>query len=168
MVTIRMNSHGKSGIFGGILFLVVGLALATWGFTQVRSAKASKSWPTVDARVTHSEVDRHREFHTGNTSRRRETKYTADIRYTYEYEGISHTGKRVSFGGSRKGSSGMAHQIVRRYPVGKTVSVYVNPAKPTVACLEPGVRGITYVPLGIGVIFALVGLGTAVAGVIRS
>ncbi|MDT8391849.1 MAG: DUF3592 domain-containing protein [Lentisphaeria bacterium] len=163
MVTIS-SRNGKSGLFTGIIFLVVGLVVATWGGMEILKAKASQNWPTVDGRVTHSEVDQHRETSTNNNSSRRETKYTANIHYTYDYEGASYTGKRVCFGGSRKGSSSMANQIVNRFPLGKTVEVYVDPAKPATACLEPGVTAMAYIPLGIGVIFAVVGLGITVAG----
>lgn len=166
MVTIS-TSNGKSGILIGLLFLIIGLGVAAWGVMEVKKGKASLEWPTVDGKITHSEVDRHRETHRSNNSTRRETKYSADIRYTYVYEGSSYNGKRVAFGGTRKGSRSKANRIADQYPAGKTVQVYVDPLTPSTACLQPGVGGTAYIPLGIGVVFALVGLGTAVTGAFR-
>lgn len=52
-----------------------------------------------------------------------------------------------------------ARILLKRYPVGKRVTVYYNPARPQQAVLEPGVSGMAWILPAIRLLFAIVGSG---------
>ena len=60
----------------------------------------------------------------------------------------------VTFGQSTEA----AGEIVNRYPTGKKVKVFYNPQDLKVAVLEPGVSTSSYLFLGFGILFTLMGL----------
>ncbi len=123
----------------GAVFYVVAPAV------DIVNAIASRSWPTTDGRITSSKVVSNRPVDPASDD---PTTYHAAIEYVYWVDRETHQGKRVSFnlgddpdlvvfpfGYFRRS---VAERIVDRYPVGKTVNVYYNPAKPGTAVLEPG------------------------------
>lgn len=160
---------GKSILFG-LIFLAVGGGLLAWGFNTMGKAKASMSWPTAKGKVLHSGVERKVSTSTSNTGsgrrRRTTTTYEADVRYEYRVDANRYSGNKVSFGEYSSSNRGHAERIVDRYPKGKSVEVFYNPDKPDTAVLEPGVSGGVYIPLGIGALFAVIGLGATIAAVV--
>jgi hypothetical protein len=64
-----------------------------------------------------------------------QTFYTADIKYAYTVQGVEYRSDVVVIGGHSYG----ANATVKRYPLGKKVSVSYDPDNPGRAVLEPGV-----------------------------
>lgn len=110
-------------------FLLAGLFVLfffarPWNFTQ---ARRSLDWPTTGGKIVVSEV--------------REHSYTDEfyeyIAYDYQVDSRSYTSASVSFGDGLLPYS--TRQNLRQvYQVGKTVTVYYDPANPRSAVLVPG------------------------------
>ncbi len=138
----------------GTVFLVAGLGLGGYGVSLWRQGKATGNWPTVQGTVTHSDI-RHQGGEGGDTG---SGTYIADVRYTYTVDGVTHEGNAIGLGEFGVGGTGHARERAGRYPVGAAVTVYVNPADPAHAVLEPGWGWILAIPLGLGVCLVPVGL----------
>lgn len=80
--------------------------------------------------------------------------------YTYEIDGRTLTGNHVGFGEMEMMSDrDDADRVARRYPKGKVVDVYYDPATPRISVLEPGVRPGTYNELIIPAVLVLMAIG---------
>jgi hypothetical protein len=159
-------SGGKSRVFlalFGLPFFAAGIGLTLlWGIPTLKKAKASTSWPTTRGVVLVSDVERRRSH-----DRDHGTSYTYSAQVTYEYTvaGTIYNCDRVSFGEYASSNRNHARQIVNRYPVGKTVEVHYDPNRPESAVLEPGTSFSSYVALGMGIVFSLVGATMLIAAV---
>lgn len=138
-----------------MIFIGVGFGLFWKGTADMELAKESVEWPFIEGRVVSSEVVRKTSRDSdGHTS----TTYHAEISYEYTVGGTGHYGDKVSFGDYGSSSRSHAAGIVGRYPEGKQVLVYYKPDKPSIAVLETGVKGGTWIMPIIGSIFGIVGV----------
>ena len=137
------------------LFMVAGGVMSFFGVRQLMRAQASTTWPTVTGVVTISELGKQM----GN-ERDESTTYSADISYDYVANDRSYVNGAVSFDGVRSSDPSTARRLLKRYPVGKQVTVYYNPADPQEAVLEPGLTGGSWFLPSFGALF--VGVGIAV------
>ena len=108
----------------GLVFAVIlGIALRPY-LEEARSVR----WDQASGVVVVSEI-RTREGFRGSTAR------YLDLRYRYSLvNGQSYFGHRVTVGHRPVETDGLA----QRYPVGREVLVYFDPARPDSAVLEPG------------------------------
>jgi len=152
-----------AGGFGGakiqkaascLVFIGAGLGFSIYGYSVLQNAKASAEWPTEKGIITVSEVIKHESTTGTGTNKRRTVTYNAKIHFKYSVKGKRYTSNNVTFGQSTKG----AGEIVNRYPIGKKVKVFYNPQDLKVAVLEPGVSMSSYLFLGFGIFFTLMGL----------
>ena len=128
-ITRRSGNNSKGGgkwvlLFMGVIFTLVGgvLFYVLFILPMLRIEEA-KSWEPVDATVLSSEVLTHY-GDDGNT-------YSIEIAYEYQVEGRLLRGNRYQFmGGSSSGYQGK-RAVVEQYPVGKEITIYVNPAEAT-------------------------------------
>ncbi|MGH9849160.1 MAG: DUF3592 domain-containing protein, partial [Blastocatellia bacterium] len=77
--------------------------------------------------------------HYGITESARRRYYPA-VRYRYEVDGRTYSGKRLYFD-EVASTERWAARLARKYPVGATVPVYFDPANPERALLEPRLSG---------------------------
>jgi hypothetical protein len=147
------QSGTLGGLFLGSVLLVIGYFVAfVFGKPIVDKARASERWPTVEGRITTSEVQQHR-------GKKGKVTFSANVGYDYQVDGQKLLGDTVWFGGNfSSSSSGLARQTVDRYPVGKQVRVSYDPAHPEVSVLEPGAFWSSYLVYGIGLLFLGIGL----------
>jgi hypothetical protein len=116
-----------------------------WGLWFMRRASSSASWPQVAATLTASDVVRQG---SGRSPR---------LEFAYVAAGQPRVGKRLWVGPRSISATGLwADRVVERFPVGAVVPAAVDPADPGYAVLEPGLRALHLLPLGIG-LFILVG-----------
>jgi hypothetical protein len=95
---------------------------------------ASRSWPTIEARVVRSTVTRFR----GDD---RTVNYLPSIAYQYEVDGTTFVGTQLDWG--RLGTTDeKAQRVADDYPVGKLVTAYYDPLHPHRSVIEP--RGLTW------------------------
>lgn len=149
----------------GIVFLLIGLGVTGWGCSTISRGKASASWPSVQGKVLSSMVSSHRS--SSGSGRRSSMTYGADVSYEYTVKGKRYTSDRVIFGEYSSSNRGHATEIVHRYPKGKKVKVYYDPADHKAAVLEAGAGVGAYIPFLIGVVFTLVGGGVAAGGLVK-
>jgi hypothetical protein len=129
-------------IVGGLMIGLLVLATAV-KFYEVHKAT---NWRSVPGKVLASKSVARR-VRTAESHARAEQggdltlRNFAEVRYEYRVDGKRYTGDRVSLG-EDLGNFQVAETLAR-YPVGATVTVYYDPAKPTQAVLErdapPGV-----------------------------
>lgn len=144
--------------FVGITLMVIGAAVVTYGAMQALYANASQNWPQVTGTITSSEfIERQAE------TSDRVPLYDARIRYHYEVDGESYRSDRVAFGTYASSDATAAYDLVNRYPGGAPVTVYVDPADPSSAVLEPGVGTGIRVVIGVGAGITVIGLITTFA-----
>lgn len=133
-----MSKAGGCGVVG--FFLVFGLfwtgitgAFDVFiGYNIWRQTQA-KNWPTVAGEVTRSEVE--------SSTDSDGTTYRAEVSFRYEVNGQEHESDTWRFGAWGSSDSSEARDVVKRFPVGRTVDVYYNPDDPASAVLEVGVQG---------------------------
>ena len=140
-------------LFGGI-FLALGLGLSFWGWNILQNAKASSSWPTAEGTVTASDVTYSSSADGGESN-------SPEISYQYTTNNVGYESHTIKFGENSYSSRRKAEGIASGYPIGKKVIVYYDPQEPERSVLEPGVSGGSYIVLGIGILFGIIGLITA-------
>ena len=154
---MNIGSTFASVIFG-VIFLVVGYFVAfTFGAPILENAKASEKWPTTEATIIRSDVERSRSDG--------KTMYSANVEYKYVVEGEEFINDTIWFGGDYSSSSRSPHQkTIRKYPVKKTVDVHYNPKEPATSVLEPGTSYSSYLVYGVGWLFMIIGGGALLTG----
>jgi len=129
-----MGAMGTNQKF--VLLLVVGISLLGWEiYSAVRSNQAS-NWTTTTGKVTESKMQRYR---TRGRRGRSTHRHRMQFEYTYRAKGKKFSNDRVSFGASF--ISDMLNGLIRpgalkKYPVGKSVTVHFNPNNPQDAVIE--------------------------------
>ena len=124
---------------GGSLFLL-------YQGREARRARASRSWPTVEALITDSRVER-------QTDSRGNVKTALVIKYCYQVDGVEYVGKRVAFGGLSLGALGLKAEDYRdEYTPGSRTPVHVSPQDPNLSVLKPGLTttGFALMVLAVG------------------
>jgi hypothetical protein len=117
--------------------MLFGLGMAAWAFIDWYHARRSLSWPAVQGEIVKSTVTRY--------SRRR--RWSWHVEYRYRVDGREHTGWRAYFGSTVP--IGVARNIVARFPVRSTVTVYYDPRRHGRSVLLPGVNKYTRLSFGI-------------------
>ncbi|MBT3200647.1 MAG: DUF3592 domain-containing protein [Phycisphaerales bacterium] len=160
-MALRLRSRKRIGPTGrivfGLVFAAVGIGIAIVGVNMLAKANASSAWPSVKGKIVASDVKKSTSSRKRSKGRRKSTKYRAIIKYEYTVAETKHTGNQVSFGGSSTSMSA-AKAVASRYPKGADVDVYYDPENPDEAVLETGTSASTYIPLGVGLVFGLIGM----------
>ncbi len=133
-----------------LLFVFVGLIVVGIGIWIFVKSIRAEYWPVTDGIVRSAEMKSH-------SSRHGRASYSAEVTYDYQVAGKSYTGDKVAIG-QMSASSEYARGILKRYPVGKRVSVHYSTGDPSDAVLEPGIHGGTWICLGVGTLFTLLGI----------
>jgi hypothetical protein len=91
--------------------------------------------------------------------------YRPVVEYQYEVDGVSYRGDTIVVGPLITFNwKGPATRLIERFPVGTAVTVYVDPANPRRASLQPGVdRNLPLFLITIG-IFALIFVALLLGG----
>jgi hypothetical protein len=134
--------------------VVVGAYFTFTAIQQMIGAASSGRWPSLEARIVKSAVEI-----TDSGGDYPVTLYVPDIHYKYSVDGVSHTRQRVALTDINPGSQAKADAVIKRYPPGKAVRVYVSPRDPAMTILEPGLRW----PMAGKLIFGLAMLGAGAA-----
>ncbi len=136
MIENLLSQYSSFFITGGCLCLCLVLAPLAFFlyYKNKQKISASQAWPATNGQIKAAQVI--------EDSNPEGSTYAADIQYTYQIGGQEYIGKNIAIGG--EGSSLSAKTVkdqVARYPVGKQVTVYYNPARPEEAALERRISG---------------------------
>lgn len=161
-----MSSH-TIAIIAAVVFLVIA-ALATAGvFMTLAQSRRSRSWPTVQGKITRSEITEDVSHNTDDDGRdSTTTMYGVKLAYDYVVGGGAHVGTRLYWAdGIKVSGDGPARKVTEKYPVGRDVTVYYQPNDPATALLEPGaikgavMSGVFAVAFGaFGVVFLMLAM----------
>jgi hypothetical protein len=147
-----MGDAGSVLLFGAFCF--GGTLVCYRGTRALKVARASEAWPPARGRVTVSEVV---EVQSSDLDRLPRRYFKPRVRFRYRVEGEKYWSENVTTVEVSSTSRDLAEELVRRYPKGSKVDVYVDPKDPTMAVLERGSSaGALFV--AIGVLFTLVGV----------
>jgi hypothetical protein len=117
-----------------------------------RKAKSAMRWPTVNGTIVSSTVESH--FDSDG-----DTMYGASVRYKYQIGRNEYESDRLEWGTHvSTNRPQQAEAIVKKYPPGRAVKVYYDPANPAVAVLEPGSMRAVRIMAFVALIFAVVGV----------
>lgn len=124
-------------------------------------ADAMHDWPQAEAVVLSSAVEewQHDEYSP--------MEYRLDILYGYQWEGESRTGDRLTFRGnpfSNKAST--AEGLMEKFPQGKKIKVYINPADANFAIIKPDSKAAGY-SIWFPMLFVVGGLGIVIRAVMK-
>ncbi len=125
------------------IVLLMGLGTTALGVSEFRAAFSSTKWPVTPGVITAATAGAQR-----------------CITFTYSVAGQSHTSNTTFFHEenvqSDKGPS-CQNDVLERYRPGTGVSVYYDPNHPDYGVLRPGPNTATYLVLGVGLLFTMVG-----------
>lgn len=142
--------------------LIVGAGIAIFGLVflglmrrGIRQASESARWPCVSGTVL-------------ATSVRHDEHYFPVVTYRYEFGGKKYVGSRLSVFERGYTFASSAEAETSRFSPGQSVPVYVNPAAPNQAVLQPGSNsGLAGVMATCGALIAGFGLWVLVSGLLR-
>ena len=138
-----MNADDKIGIE---TFLTIAVASFALGFWIRRKEQAARTWPQAPGRIVSCELMRQPGPKGGEV-------VTPVIEYEFNHEGRSFKSSHWRFGNFSVGNSVSAQAVVSRYPVGSSVTVFVNPQQPMKSVLEHQPSWLSWVPFGFGIFF---------------
>ncbi len=154
---INTNTTRRSS-FGGMLFFTLFWCSITGVFVGFlvnsfwRAADAKLRYASTTATVLSSEVT---SSHDSDG-----TTYGFGVRYRYTVNGQTFESKRYAFGsGSSSDGHSRAGTLVRQHPVGSTLTIYYDPAKPQEAVVSLKVDPMMFFLLLFMQPFVLVGVG---------
>ena len=142
---------------GGLLLLVGGLIIVAFLLTVWKGLR-TRRWPVTFGRVITSGVTTEI---TEDMPEEWSLPDQAKVVYEYEAEGKRYTADTLQIRGNMQTARSVRREreLLSRYPPGKSVLVYYDPAKPEEAVLQPGVpRGLLPLTTA-GAVMFLVGLG---------
>ena len=120
--------------FGGF-----GCAIALFALVLEKQALLAKTWPVVSGVIKLSEIESYRAAPSESGSRG-SMMYQRQVSYAYTYKGVSYTNVHASLSSNvASSSSWLLRKITTDWQHGAAVKVYVNPANPAEATLDPRV-----------------------------
>ncbi|MHB8876539.1 MAG: DUF3592 domain-containing protein [Myxococcaceae bacterium] len=153
------------GLFCGVIGLV-GLVFVGGGIRLLLRAARSARWPTVPGKVVESGTAARvgPSVGDGELPAGPQTVTRPVIRYEYTVKNVVFSSNDIGFGATESSDSKLAKTFAARYPAGAEVTVHYDPSDSSEACLEPGVRGATWLTLAVGL--GLMGLAAAMWAVL--
>ena len=109
-----------------IILIIVVLVCAFAGifWFNLQKKKAAQSWPSTAGAITASDIHRSRDSDG-------DVQEEARVLYSYTVNGKVYQSSRIGFI-----TVGTASQLVQRYPIGKPVDVFYDPANPSSSVLQ--------------------------------
>jgi len=118
-------------LLGAVLFLI--------GLLHFRKVRASGSWPFTPGRIISSKIDR--SVTRGGQDEADSVSFTPLIQYEYVVDNQRYVGDRIGFIGKSYSRQKQAEEALQSFPVGASVWVFYDPAKPGKAVLERKATG---------------------------
>ncbi|MEO8317366.1 MAG: DUF3592 domain-containing protein [Bradyrhizobium sp.] len=116
-----------------------GFVISLFALALQKQSSLAKKWPVVTGTIKLSGIEQYRAAPTDHQSRG-QVMYQRKVNYTYSYNNISYTNMHASLASNVASTSGwLVGKFTTAYQEGAAVKVYVNPANPAEATLEPGI-----------------------------
>src|SRR5579864_1923157 len=112
-----------------------GLAPLAFGLWRFCAEIRPRFWPQVMGTIIFSRIERRRQTYYGNII----YDYLPVFEFEFEYNGLPCQSVQHGISTSFVKSEQDAEALRLRYPVGTSVTVFVNPRNPRRACLQHGI-----------------------------
>ena len=132
-----------SAILGTLL--LAGLGITFWGWKILASSREIKQWPTVEGIIEES-------------TEKPEDDLLPHIIFSYQVDSRQYQ-RKFDFPEGTHPLPEFNQSYLRKYPVGKSVTVYYNPEQPETATLEAETQG-DWMILALGILMAAGGVIT--------
>jgi hypothetical protein len=120
-----------------IAFGAFGLVIALFALAMRRQSQLAKHWPVVPGTIKMSDVQQYRNAPTQNGVRG-EVMYQRQASFAYSYKNVAYTCIEGSVATGVNSTQGwLMRKFTTAYQDGASVNVYVNPANPSEATLNP-------------------------------
>jgi hypothetical protein len=114
-----------------------GTAVALFALVLHRQAALAMKWPVVSGTIKLSDIEQYRAAPKDGSSRA-QTMYQRRVSYTYKYDNLTYTNAHATLASSvASTSSWLVRKSTADYKNGASVRVWVNPANPSQATLDP-------------------------------
>ena len=117
-----------------IIAAVVGLGLFLLGWFQYRKTLTSRTWPSVPGRLLAAKVEW--ETTRGDQDTADSTTFYPAIQYEYEVGSATFRGSMIAFDRRGYQKRQTAEKALLGFPVGSSVQVFYDPARPGECVLE--------------------------------
>ncbi len=145
------TSHGPIDLLAkhwlSILLTALGLFAITIGTVNQQRVAASKNWPSVSGTVTKASIVTTKRRRRARSNRIR-TKQLPEIQFSYQVADVEISNRQRYFAESSPA------RVIRKYPVGSTVSVTYDPSNQSDSFIEPPTP--SNVPTGMGALLLTV------------
>jgi hypothetical protein len=128
------------------IFMGIAALSFAFGFWIRRREQAARDWPRASGVIVESTTLRQP---VGNGT----YEVLPVIRYEFIHDGISFQSEHWRPLNFSVGNSISAQAVTSRYPVGQSVTVFVNPRNPMKSVLEFKPSWLCWVPFGVGIMF---------------
>jgi hypothetical protein len=134
-VTTRIPQQGNAA--ASVAFGAFGTAIALFALVLHRQASLARKWPVVSGTIKLSDIEQYRAARMDGGSGG-QTMYQRKVSYTYAYNNLTYTNTHATLASSvASTSSWLVRKSTADYKDGASVKVWVNPANPSQATLEP-------------------------------
>ena len=143
----------------GYLFIAGTPFLLLFGLYRYFHGKSTQKWPSTKGKITVSALKKHQELQTKYDRRagfKPQWLYRHEFEYKYKVDGKIYTSSKMVYGQTPVDmNEAKAYALLEQYPLGKVITVYYNPKRPSEAVLVPNVPDTVNGLLG-GVAVALI------------
>ena len=116
---------------------VFGLVIALFALAMRRGASLAKQWPVVSGTIAMSDVEQYRAAPSKNNVRG-PVMYQRQVSFAYRFNNVAYSRVEARFATGVNSTRGwLMGKFTTAYQDGASVRVYVNPANPSEATLDP-------------------------------
>lgn len=134
-VTTRIPQQGNAA--ASVAFGAFGTVIALFALVLHRQASLALKWPVVTGTIKLSDIEQYSAARQDDGSGTR-VMYQRRVSYTYKYNNLTYTNAHATLASSvASTSSWLVRKSTTEYKDGAGVKVWVNPANPSQATLEP-------------------------------
>ena len=119
-----------------VFFAAFGSILALFALALQKQASLAKQWPVVPGTIKMSDIEQYRAAPT-QAFTRGPMMYRRQVSYDYRYNNVAYSCVEAFATGVNSTSGWLARKFTTAYQDGASVKVYVNPANPSEATLDP-------------------------------
>lgn len=152
---IDLHPHPFAGLVGGWFFTIIWCSVSLLATILIGSPiiadLGTSDWEPVDGIITDSGVDQSTDGEGGTT-------YCLWVEYQYVVNNVTYDGDVISYSKDNSCDSWTDLDTAdEKYPVGKNITVYVDPDVPDEAVLQAGLSGVSFF-LCCFLVFPLIGI----------
>lgn len=134
-ITGRIPQQGNAA--AAVAFGAFGTVIALFALVLHRQVALARKWPVVTGTIKLSDIEQYRAARLDDRAGSR-IMYQRRVSYTYKYNDLTYTNNHATLASIvASSSSWLVRKTTTDYKDGASVKVYVNPANPSQATLEP-------------------------------